>query len=66
MQTENEMITYLKDIYNELVYKVSWPTWKEVQSSALLVLVGVVIFSLLIFGMDLSLNALMELIYGLI
>ncbi|MCX6182512.1 MAG: preprotein translocase subunit SecE [Bacteroidetes bacterium] len=57
------MITYLKDIYNELVYKVSWPTWKEVQSSALLVLVGVVIFSLLIFGMDISLNTVMDFIY---
>jgi preprotein translocase subunit SecE len=58
-----KMKAYLADIYNELVYKVSWPTWKEIQSTALLVLAGVAIFSLLIFGMDFILNFLSGLVY---
>jgi preprotein translocase subunit SecE len=45
--------TYLSESYNELVNKVSWPTWKELQSSAIVVLVSALILSLIIFLMDL-------------
>jgi preprotein translocase subunit SecE len=45
--------TYLSESYNELVNKVSWPTWKELQSSAIIVLVSALIFSLIVFLMDL-------------
>jgi preprotein translocase subunit SecE len=44
--------TYLSESYNELVNKVSWPTWKELQSSAIIVLVTALIISLLVFVMD--------------
>ncbi len=44
--------TYLSESYNELVNKVSWPTWKELQSSAIVVLVAALIVSLIIFLMD--------------
>lgn len=43
---------YLEDTYQELRYKVSWPTWKELQSSAIVVLVASVIIALIIFAMD--------------
>jgi preprotein translocase subunit SecE len=48
--------TYLSESYNELVNKVSWPTWKELQSSAIIVLVSALIFSLIVFLMDLHLR----------
>jgi preprotein translocase SecE subunit len=44
--------TYLSESYNELVNKVSWPTWKELQSSAIVVLVSALIISLIVFLMD--------------
>jgi len=44
--------TYLSESYNELVNKVSWPTWKELQSSAIIVLVSALIISLIVFLMD--------------
>jgi preprotein translocase subunit SecE len=44
--------TYLSESYNELVNKVSWATWKELQSSAIIVLVTALIISLLVFVMD--------------
>lgn len=44
--------TYLEESYNELVHKVSWPTWKELQSSAIVVLVAALIISLIVFLMD--------------
>jgi len=46
------IIQYIEDSYNELVHKVTWPTWEQLQSSSIVVLVASVIFALLIFGMD--------------
>ncbi len=43
---------YLKDVYNELLYKVSWPTWEELQSSVVVVLIASLIIAFLIFLMD--------------
>jgi len=43
---------YIEETVNELVNKVSWPTQKELQSSALIVLITSVIFALLVFLMD--------------
>jgi len=47
-----EFITYIKDAKEELLHKVSWPTWKELQSSAILVLITCIIISLFIWLMD--------------
>jgi preprotein translocase subunit SecE len=43
---------YIKESYIELIEKVTWPTWRELQSSAVLVLVATVIIALVVFGMD--------------
>jgi len=57
------MINYIKESYNELVNKVSWPTWSDLQSSAVLVMVASLIFALVIFGMDFMFQHAMETIY---
>ncbi len=56
---------YLQEAYDELVHKVTWPTWKELQSSALVVMVASLIISLIIVIMDLSFESIMKFIYGL-
>ncbi len=43
---------YLQEIYSELVHKVTWPTWANLQSSAVVVLVASLILALIILGMD--------------
>jgi preprotein translocase subunit SecE len=43
---------YIKESYIELTEKVTWPTWRELQNSAVLVLVAAMIIAMLIFGMD--------------
>ena len=43
---------YFQESYDELVHKVTWPGWKQLQSTAILVLVASVIIALLIFLMD--------------
>ena len=60
-----KLIIYLQEAYDELVHKVTWPTWKELQSSALVVMVASFIISLVIFAMDLSFRNIMDFTYGL-
>ena len=55
---------YIQDSYNELMHKVSWPTWAELQGSALLVLVASLIIGLLVFGMDSVFQLIMNLLYS--
>jgi preprotein translocase subunit SecE len=55
---------YILDAYNELVNKVSWPTWSELQSSAIVVLVASLIIGLMVFGMDTVFQIIMNLLYS--
>jgi len=61
-----KIINYLKESYTELVHKVTWPTWKELQNSALVVMIASVIFALIVFLMDLTFQNLLEGIYKLV
>lgn len=54
---------YFEDTTNELVHKTSWPTWAELQSSAVVVLVASSIIAMLVFVMDYGFNKIMELAY---
>lgn len=55
---------YVQDSYNELMHKVSWPTWAELQSSAIVVLVASLIIGLMVFGMDTFFQLIMNLLYS--
>ncbi|MDR0729539.1 MAG: preprotein translocase subunit SecE [Prevotellaceae bacterium] len=57
---------YLKESYNELVHKVTWPSWAQLQSSAVVVMVGSVILSLIVLAMDLLFRNGMQVIYELL
>ena len=41
-----------KESYNELVHKVTWPTSKELSSSAVVVLTASLLIALVVFLMD--------------
>ena len=56
--------SYLKEAYDELVHKVSWPSWGDLQSSAILVMVASALIALVILAMDASFRNLMEFIYS--
>lgn len=62
----NRVREYFQETYNELVNKVSWPTWMELQNSAIVVMVASLIIALLIYVMDTVFSTLMEkIIYNL-
>jgi len=55
---------YIKESYEELTEKVTWPTWGELQNSAILVLVAAVIIALIIMLMDESFGRLLQYFYN--
>ncbi|MBC7652028.1 MAG: preprotein translocase subunit SecE [Deinococcales bacterium] len=61
----NKISAYFKDSYHELVEKVTWPTWLQLQQSTLIVLVGTVLITAMVWVMDFSSNQLLKLIYSL-
>lgn len=58
------VVQFIKESYDEMVQKVTWPTWGELQNSAVLVLVASVIISLLVFGMDKGAAYILETFYN--
>ena len=57
-------LTDIKESYNELVHKVSWPTKSELANSTIVVMVASIIAALVIWVIDLCINELMHLVYG--
>jgi len=56
---------YVRESYLELSTKVTWPTWAELQSSAIVVLVASLNIGLIIFVMDFLSQGLMNTLYKL-
>ncbi len=56
---------YFQEAFRELIHKVSWPTWPDLQNSAIVVMVASLIIALIVFVMDYSFQNLMDLIYGM-
>ena len=54
---------YIKDSYKELVEKVSWPSFTQLQSSTIVVMVASLIFAIIVLVMDVSFETVMQGIY---
>jgi len=68
VQNEKKMkgiVTYIKESYKELIHKVTWPSWKELQGSAILVMIASLIIAIIVAVMDLAFKNLMHFIYNL-
>lgn len=61
----NKIATYFKESYAELMQRVTWPTWNQLQQSTVIVLVATVIITALVSVMDFGSNQLLKLIYSL-
>ncbi len=61
-----KVVLYFQDVYNEMIYKVSWPSWSELQGSSIVVMTASLIIAMIIFLMDISFRNIMELIYSIL
>jgi preprotein translocase subunit SecE len=61
----NKVSTYFKDSYKELIEKVSWPTWAQLQQSTMIVLAATLLITAMVWVMDTVISKVLELIYSI-
>ena len=59
-----KITNYTKEAYNELVYKVSWPTRQELTSSTMVVMTASLIMAAVVFLVDFSFESVVKFFYG--
>ncbi len=59
-----KIVEFFKESYDEMLNKVTWPKYTELQSSSILVLVASLIFALLIGLIDLGFDNALQLFYN--
>jgi preprotein translocase subunit SecE len=61
----NRIRTYIDEVSDELLHKVTWPTWAELQESAIIVMIASMIFAIVVFAMDFLFQKGMGFIYSM-
>ena len=61
----NKITTYFRESYKELLEKVTWPSWTQLQQSTVIVLVATLLITLIVWIMDLISNSILHFVYSL-
>ena len=59
------LLLSIKESYNELLHKVTWPSFPNLLSSTTVVLIASAIIAFVVFVMDVISNQVLQLIYNL-
>jgi len=57
---------YIQEAYDELLHKVTWPTWEELQQTTIIVLIALGIVTAVVFGMDFVSKNVLEMVYKIL
>jgi preprotein translocase subunit SecE len=60
----NKVTNYFKESYKELMEKVTWPSWSELQQSTVIVLVATLLITALVYVMDVFSHGILNIIYS--
>jgi preprotein translocase subunit SecE len=61
----NKISSIFSEMYNELMNKVSWPSWEDLQGSLIVVTIATIIISLVVMAMNEAANIGMTSFYHL-
>ena len=61
----DKILLYLRESYNELMDKVSWPTRQNLVDSAKVVVVSALMLSVLVFVIDFMVNQVLSFVYSI-
>ncbi|HEV2354904.1 MAG TPA: preprotein translocase subunit SecE [Puia sp.] len=61
----NKITLYIRESYRELMEKVTWPTWTELQQQTVITLVATVLITLVVWLMDVVSSSILHFIYSL-
>jgi len=59
----NKVSNYFKESYKELIEKVTWPTWAQLQQSTMIVLVATLVITAIVWVMDFAASGILQFIY---
>jgi len=57
---------YIQEAYDELIHKVTWPSWEELQQTTIIVLIALGLVTAVVFGMDLVSENVLTFVYKII
>jgi len=61
----NKFSTYVGDSYRELMEKVTWPSWEQLQQSTVIVLIATLVITAVVSVMDLLSRGVLNFVYEL-
>lgn len=61
----NKISIYFRDSYKELMEKVTWPNWNQLQQSTVIVLIATVVITFIVGLMDILSASVLHFIYSL-
>ncbi len=61
----NKIQSYFKDSYEELMEKVTWPNWQQLQQSTVIVLIATLVITAIVWILDLGSSSVLKFIYSL-
>jgi preprotein translocase subunit SecE len=60
----NKISIYFRESYKELVEKVTWPNWAQLQQSTVIVLVATLLITVVVGAMDVVSSSILKFIYS--
>ena len=60
----SKMISYLKEAFSELLNKVTWPSWSDLQNSSIVVAIATLIIALVTYLLDTTFSNVLDLYYS--
>ena len=61
----NKISNVFRESYKELMEKVTWPTWNQLQQSTMIVIVATLVITALVSVMDLGINTALKFVYNI-
>ena len=61
----SRIVEIWKETTDELVNKVTWPTWEELRSSTAIVVIASILFAVVILLIDKSFEQIMKVLYNM-
>ena len=59
----NKISTYFRESYKELVEKVTWPSWAQLQQSTMIVLAATIVVTAMVWVMDFAAGNILKQVY---
>ena len=66
LQIMSKLGSYIQEAYDELLHKVSWPSWEELQQTTIIVLIALGLVTTVVFGMDFVSENVLTFIYKIL